>query len=201
MSTKKRYETIDLVMIPLFVALMAIGANIATYLVIGGVPITLQALFAILAGALLGSRLGATAMIVYLMVGLVGAPIFARFSGGFSTFVSPTFGFLLSFILVAYVTGKIIENSNKPTLSTFFIASFAGLFVTYALGTNYMYFAYKTIAAAPEGFTYGMAWTWMIAPGIKDLILTIFAAIISERVYKVVKKSRGAITTNSQVAS
>ncbi|MEB1807143.1 MAG: biotin transporter BioY [Bacillaceae bacterium] len=197
MSTTSKFKTKDLVMVPLFVALMAIGANVTSFLVIGGVPITLQAIFAIMAGALLGSKLGAIAMTVYMLVGLVGAPIFAQLKGGLATLVSPTFGFILSFILIAYVTGKIIEKASDASLKTFLIACYTGLAITYILGTNYMYFAYITIAQAPEGFTYGMAWAWMIAPLIKDLIVTAIGAIICERVYNATRKNARSLNVAS----
>ena len=76
---KTGLRTIDLTLAGMFVALMAVGANITSFvpfLVIGGVPITLQTFFAILAGAILGSRLGAITMAVYAFVGLAGAPVF-----------------------------------------------------------------------------------------------------------------------------
>src|SRR5690625_3816427 len=58
-------------------------------------------IFAVLAGIVLGSRLGAFSMFVYMMLGLVGAPIFAQFKGGTAVLFSPTIGFSLSFIIVA----------------------------------------------------------------------------------------------------
>lgn len=183
-GTKKlQFRTLDMVLVAVFVALMAIGANITSFLVIGGVPVTLQALFSILAGALLGSRLGALAMFIYLLVGLAGAPVFAQFTGGLAILVKPTFGFILCFILVAFLTGLIIEKGKEATIRTFFIACYVGLFVTYLLGTHYMYFAYGTIASMPEGFTYHMLWSWMIGPFIKDLIVTGIGAFIAYRVY------------------
>ena len=101
-------RTLQLVHIAMFAALMAIGANIASFLVIGGVPITLQTFFAILAGILLGSRIGAISMIVYAFIGLAGVPVFAKFSGGMDTLISPTFGFILSYIFAAFVVGLIV---------------------------------------------------------------------------------------------
>ena len=171
----------------MFVGLMAIGANITSFvpfMVVGGVPITLQTFFAILAGIILGSRLGAISMTVYALVGLVGVPIFARFGAGFSTIISPTFGFILSFILTAYVAGKIVEKNR--TLSAFVIASLIGLVINYVFGTNWMYFAYKFWAAAPEGFTYKMAWLWMVAPLPKDIILAVFAGMMGHRLERTV---------------
>ena len=154
----------------MFAALMMIGANItafAPFLVVGGVPITLQTFFAILAGLILGSRLGAISMTVYMFIGLAGAPVFARFSGGFGSIISPTFGFIVSFILVAYIAGKIVEKNGK--LSGYIIAALVGMSVNYLIGTNWMYFAYKFWAAAPDAFTYKVAWIWMIPPLPKDI--------------------------------
>ncbi|MGG1687061.1 biotin transporter BioY [Pseudalkalibacillus sp. NRS-1564] len=185
----RKMKTIDLVYAGMFAALMAVGANIAQFLVVGGVPITLQTFFAILAGLLLGSRLGAISLSVYAFVGLAGAPVFAQFTGGPAVLFKPTFGFILSYILVAYVAGKIVESKSKPTMRTFMIASFTGFILNYVLGTNYMYYAYKFWAEAPEGFTYGMAWMWMVAPLPKDVILSIVAALISPRIYSAVTKT------------
>lgn len=180
-----KLRPIDLTLTGLFVALMAVGANITSFvpfMVVGGVPITLQTFFAILAGAILGSRLGSIAMIVYLLVGLVGAPVFSRFGGGPSTIFSPTFGFIVSFIFTAYVVGKIVEK--KKSVLAFCIASLIGMAVNYLFGTNWMYFAYKLWAAAPDGFTYKMAWLWMVVPLPKDIILAVFAGIMAHRLEK-----------------
>ena len=109
----RKLKTIDLTLASMFVALMAVGANITSiipFMVVGGVPITLQTFFGILAGLILGSRLGTITTTVYAFVGLVGVPVFAQFSGGVGALIKPTFGFILSFILAAYVTGKIVEK-------------------------------------------------------------------------------------------
>ncbi|RSD24859.1 biotin transporter BioY [Mesobacillus subterraneus] len=182
-----KLKALDLTLASMFVGLMAIGANITSFvpfMVVGGVPITLQTFFAILAGIILGSRLGAISMTVYALVGLVGVPVFAKFGAGLSSFVSPTFGFILSFILAAYVVGKIVEKNR--TLSAFIIASLTGLVINYVFGTNWMYFAYKFWAAAPEGFTYQMAWLWMVVPLPKDIILAVFAGMMGHRLEKTV---------------
>src|SRR5699024_12769673 len=89
----------------MFVALTAIGANITSivpFLVGGGVPITLQTFFAVLAGVVLGSRVAAFSMFVYMMLVLVGAPVFAQFKGGMGMLLSPKFGFILSLLLVVF---------------------------------------------------------------------------------------------------
>ncbi|WKA55736.1 biotin transporter BioY [Planococcus shixiaomingii] len=179
-------RTLQLVQIAMFAALMAIGANLTAYLVIGGVPITLQTFFAILAGILLGSRLGAISMIVYALIGLAGMPVFAEFSGGMDTLISPTFGFIVSFVFVAFITGAIVERFSSK--KGFIVAALAGLTVNYLIGTNWMYAAYKVWFAAPAGFTYKMAWAWMAVPLPKDLILAVLAGIFSFRLKPLIQK-------------
>lgn len=171
----------------MFVALMAVGANITSifpFLVIGGVPITLQTFFAILAGLVLGSRLGVITTTVYAFIGLVGIPVFAQFSGGIGALIKPTFGFILSFILVAYIAGKIVEKNTN--VSAFITAALIGMTLNYVIGTNWMYFSYKLWADSPEGFTYSMAWMWMMVPLPKDIILAICAGLMAHRLEKTV---------------
>lgn len=191
-KTKSGMSALSLVYSGMFAALMMIGANItafAPFLTVGGVPITLQTFFAILAGLILGSRLGAISMTVYMFLGLAGAPVFAKFSGGFGSIISPTFGFIVSFIFLAYVVGKIVEKNGS--LRSYIVAALVGFVINYAIGTNWMYFAYKLWAAAPDAFTYKVAWLWMVPPLPKDIILSVLAGIFGHRMYKVLKVRRG----------
>lgn len=187
MSHLRSIRTYHLVLVAMFAALMAIGANVTAFLVIGGVPVTLQAFFAILAGALLGRRLGALSIIIYIFIGLVGFPVFAQFKGGLGQLLSPTFGFLLSFIVIAYLTGYIIEKRKEKNLQTFIIASFTSLIVTYVIGTIYMYYAYQFLASL-DSVPFGVVASWMIAPFIKDFIFTIVASVLGKRMYHLLKK-------------
>jgi biotin transport system substrate-specific component len=190
-KTKSGMSALSLVYSGMFAALMMIGANItafAPFLTMGGVPITLQTFFAILAGLILGSRLGAISMTVYMFVGLAGAPVFAKFSGGFSSIISPTFGFIISFIFVAYIVGKIVEKNGH--LNSYIFAALVGCTINYLFGTNWMYFAYKLWAAAPDAFTYKIAWLWMVPPLPKDIFLSVLAGIFGHRMYKVLKVRR-----------
>jgi biotin transport system substrate-specific component len=187
-----KLRTTDLTAAAMFVALMAVGANItsiAPFMVVGGVPITLQTFFAILAGVVLGSRLGAIAMMVYAFVGLVGVPVFAQFGGGFGMFLKPSFGFIVSFIFTAFVTGYIIEKM-KNTVGVFAFAALVGMAINYLFGTNWMYAAYKIWAAAPDGFTYKMAWLWMVVPLPKDIILAVLAGVMGLRIKRTLSKSQ-----------
>ncbi|WP_138419578.1 biotin transporter BioY [Aquibacillus sediminis] len=189
-----KLSTRDITLSGMFAALMAIGANITSFIVIGSVPITLTTFFSILAGLLLGSRLGAISMTVYALVGLAGAPVFSQFSGGLSALVSPTFGFIISYILVAYVVGKIVEwNASNHW---FIIAALVGFVINYTFGTNWLYVAYKYLAST-DAISYNVAWAWMAAPLPKDIILSTFAGILAPRLYKSINKNATIATDNS----
>ncbi len=190
-----KLRAIDLTLSAVFVALMAVGANVTSLLVIGGVPITLQTFFGILAGLILGSRLGAISMVAYTCIGLVGVPIFSKFQGGPGALISPTFGFILSYILVAYVVGKMVEASSSK--NRFVIAALVGMVINYVIGTNWMYAAMKLWAAAPEAFSYGVAWAWMAVPLPKDIVLSVVAGVVAPRLYKNIQKSTGSLKQKS----
>ncbi|WP_010676408.1 biotin transporter BioY [Bacillus timonensis] len=189
--SKPRIRAIEITYVGMFAALMAIGANItsmAPFLQIAGVPLTMQTFFAVLAGLLLGSRLGAVSMTVYMLIGIAGAPVFSGFEAGIAPIIGSTGGFILSFIATAYFSGKVVEHAKgNPTLKTFILAAFVGLFMNYFIGTNYMYFALNFWLEVKMG--YGAAWGVMAWFIIKDLAFTIFAAIISPRVYRAVTKN------------
>lgn len=188
LNQKRSFNTLSIAYVGLFVALMAIGANLTSMITLGSIPLTLQTFFAIMAGALLGSRLGAVSMIIYLIVGLIGVPVFAQFHSGPATVFSPTFGFIISFILTAYATGKIIESAKKPGMPRFFIACFTGLILNYFIGTTLMYFALKYWVAGANALTYSKAWIVMLPFLPKDIFFTIVAAIIAPRIYRSVRK-------------
>ncbi|KUK16848.1 biotin transporter BioY, partial [Thermococcus sibiricus] len=97
----------------LFAALTAVGAQIAIPL--GTVPITLQVLFVLLSGLILGAKLGFLSQIVYLFMGAIGLPVFANFSGGLAYIYGPTGGYLISFPLAAFLAGLVSEKRKRIT--------------------------------------------------------------------------------------
>ena len=99
-----------MVLASLMAALTAVGAYI--HVPIGPVPIVLSTLFVLLTGLLLGSRWGLASMGLYLLVGAIGIPVFAGGRGGLAHFFGPTGGYLLGYILSAWVTGLISEHSR-----------------------------------------------------------------------------------------
>jgi len=117
----------------MFAALTAVGAFIA--IPIGPVPITMQTLFVHLSGALLGSRLGALSQFIYVLVGVIGLPVFAGGAGGLGVLLGPTGGYLIGFIVGGgYLTGRLVEMRKKPGFLWIAISCVAGLVVIYILG-------------------------------------------------------------------
>ncbi len=92
----------------LFAALMAAGAYMA--IPIGPVPIVLQNMFVFLSGLLLGSRWGLASVAVYLLAGIVGLPVFAGGTGGIGRIFGPTGGFLLGYLPVVFLVGRMAER-------------------------------------------------------------------------------------------
>ena len=116
-------KTLMLVLTALFAALTAVGAFFKIPFALAA--ISLQFLFTAMAGILLGAGYGALSQLVYVLIGLVGVPIFAL-----------TFGFLLGLIPSAFVIGKL---AKRPlTFWRTALAMLAGLAVLYAVGVPYL---------------------------------------------------------------
>ena len=126
-------KTRSLILTALFAALTAVGAFLKIPFPLSA--ITLQFFFTAMAGTLLGKKYGALSQAVYVLLGLVGVPIFAL-GGGFSYVFQPTFGFLLGLIPSAWVIGSL---ARRPlTFWRSVVAMLAGLAVLYAIGVPYM---------------------------------------------------------------
>jgi len=127
-------STRGMIYVSMFGALTAIGALISIPL--QPVPVTLQTLFLYLAGSLLGGRLGALSQIIYVILGVIGLPVFSGGKAGLGVFMGPTGGYLLGFIAGAFVTGKIAEAREKPGLVWIVLAMLVGTAVVYTLGVT-----------------------------------------------------------------
>ena len=124
-----------MVMASLMAALTAVGAYI--HVPIGPVPIVLSTLFVLLSGLLLGSRWGAGSILLYLLVGAIGLPVFSGGRGGFAHFFGPTGGYLLGYVLSAWITGLISER--RPGLMVLEIFSvIVGSFAIYVIGVPWL---------------------------------------------------------------
>lgn len=131
-------RTRTLALTALFAALTAIGGFLKIPTPLSA--ITLQFLFTILAGVLLGPVWGAASQGVYVALGLIGLPVFTA-GGGLSYLLHPTCGFLFGMIAAAAVTGTVArpKAGALPSGTRIFWAGLAGLVVLYLIGLPYMY--------------------------------------------------------------
>lgn len=124
----------------MFGALTAIGAWVVVPL--WPVPITLQTLFTGLAGVLLGGYAGALSQIVYVLLGLIGLPVFAAGKAGLGTLFGPTGGYLIGFIAAAFIIGKMAESRRTRGLPGdilwLALALAVGDLIIYTLGTIWL---------------------------------------------------------------
>ncbi|MCR6111940.1 biotin transporter BioY [Bacillus sp. A301a_S52] len=183
MRSTSQFRINDLTKGAMFIALMAIGANLTAFITIGTVPLTFQTVIAILAGILLGKKLGALSIIGYIMVGLIGVPVFAGFTGGFQILASPTLGFLISFVAIAYVAGSVVETRAGQTATAYFKASLVGLLVNYFIGVPYLYF-HSSILLQLENIQFTTIAISMGPFFVKDFILVVFTASIAPKLKK-----------------
>lgn len=168
-----RSKTRDMILIALFAALTAIGGFLKIPTPV--VPFTLQVLFCAYAGAFLGSRNGMLSQLLYVLIGLAGIPIFTE-GGGFSYVFKPTFGYILGFILCAYIIGKITETAKEIKFTRIFVASLSGLASVYAIGVPYLYFMINRVAEAP--ITFSAAIKMGLVPFIvQDLIKCVIVTV------------------------
>ncbi|KKB34671.1 biotin transporter BioY [Bacillus thermotolerans] len=148
----------------IFAAIIGILAQVTIPLPL--VPITGQTLAVGLAATILGSKYGALSALLYMLLGAVGVPVFSGMSGGMGIIVGPTGGFIVSFIISAFVIGWYIE-ATKATVTHAFIANVIGMFINLFMGT-----AWLKVAASlswPEAFAAGFL-PFLIGGVIKALL-------------------------------
>ena len=119
-------------------AFVGLSAQIAIPLPFTPVPLTLQTFAVLLTGAALGSMRGALSMALYAVVGMVGVPWFAQGASGYS---APSFGYILGFIVAAFIVGRIAEHGATRSVARTAGLMIVGNLVIYAIGVTWLKFA------------------------------------------------------------
>jgi len=122
----------------LFAALIALLAQISIPLPFSPVPITGQTFGIFLVGSLLGGKWSAVSVLIYILLGAVGLPVFHQFQGGLHIIFGPTGGFLWGFVLGCYLLGKILEK--KITYGTMILGMFLCMSTYFTVGALYLAF-------------------------------------------------------------
>lgn len=172
----------ELLLIAMFAALTAVGAFIKIPTPI--CPITLQILFTTLAGVLLGGKNGATSVGIYVLLGLLGVPVFTG-GGGLHYILQPTFGFLIGFIIGAYVTGRICHG-GKPTMLRLTLGCMAGLIPAFLLGTVYNCIITCLYMNSEASMVTVIYHCFMPFPA--DFILCFFTAALGKRIIPILER-------------
>ncbi len=175
----------DITLAGLFAALTAVGAYIR--IPIPYVPFTLQFFFCAMAGLLLGSRLGMLSQIVYVAVGLCGVPVFTK-GGGPGYIFEPTFGYLIGFILCAFIIGKIVENYKEINFIKIYLTSLLGLMVIYLIGVPYMYMLYNFYLGGGKTVWWAIYWGFLTSIG-GDLILIFILTLLALKIMPILRKN------------
>ncbi len=140
----------------IFIALTAVGSKV--YIPHEPVPFTLQTLFVVLAGAFLGRRDGTIGMLLYLLLGAAGLPVFAGLEAGVSILFGVTAGYLFGFVLSAAAVGTLIELSDSFLWTVFSMT--AGFLIIFLCGTVWLnaFFIHDWRVSIAQGFLIFSFW-------------------------------------------
>ena len=186
---KKQSRVQDLVICALFSALIAIGAFLQITIPVQPMPMhfTLQYYFSILAGFLLGGKRGLLSVLIYLLIGLVGIPVFAS-GGGPAYLIRPTFGFLLGFAFNSGAIGYLCERWLPKKGWQYLIIATVGYTLYYLCGMIYFYVISNYVIDVPVGW--GLVFiNCFVITAVPDYLLCIFGALTAYKLLAIVRKN------------
>lgn len=165
----------------IFAALITIGAFIKIPVPV--IPFTLQYLFVLTAGLVLGARLGGLSVVVYIAAGLAGLPIFTS-GGGPAYIFTPTFGYLIGFATCAFTAGY-ISSKLKKSFKNYLTASVISLMVLHIIGIPYFYYITNHVLNTPMSLKTVILFCFVYTvPG--DLLLSVLAVKISLKLKEII---------------
>lgn len=171
----------DLTYIGIMVAFMAVCSWISIPTV---VPFTMQTFAVFLAVGVFGGRRGTMAVLVYILLGAVGMPVFAGFSGGIGSLVGLTGGYIAGFVLTALIMWGMERALGRKTI-VFWCSAVLGLMACYLFGTLWYLFLYAR-TAEPVGIMTVLGWC-VIPFIVPDLLKITLAAAMSKRLGKALR--------------
>lgn len=175
----KGFQTKDLAYVAVCAVLMAVCSWIS---IPAAVPFTLQTFAVFCSLGFLGGRRGTAAILVYLLLGALGVPVFAGFSGGIGILFGATGGYLLGFILMGLVYW-LGEQLSRGVRGVRIVSMILGLLLCYAFGTAWFMFVYARQSGA---IALGTALAWCVIPFLlPDLVKLALALQLSGRLRKV----------------
>ncbi len=155
-------------------ALLALAARVRVPLPFTPVPVTAQTFAVLVLAAALGARRGVQAVLLYLLWGALGLPVFSQ-GGGAAYLLGPTGGYLLGFVGMAAVVGRWAERT-PPTSLRFWAAFFVGEVVLYALGL-----AWLSVFVGPQRALALGLWPFLVPDALKGLAAAAVSAALYHR--------------------
>ena len=128
---QKSSKVYKMVMVAIMAAVICVLSPFS--IPIGPVPISFANLAILFALYLLGWKMGTCSLLVYIVIGMIGVPVFSGFTGGFAILLGPTGGYIVGYIPMAIISGLAIDKTDNKILQ--FLGMVLGLAVCYALGT------------------------------------------------------------------
>lgn len=173
-----RNKTHDMVFIAIFAVLMAICSWISIPM---AVPFTLQTFGVFIAVGILGGKNGTLSVLIYIILGAIGVPVFAGFQGGIGILAGSTGGYIIGFLFSALLMwGMEKFFGRKPVIQI--ISMVLGLIVCYAIGTVWFMVVYTNNSGAVG---LGTVLGWCVIPFIiPDLVKIALAFVLSRRLRK-----------------
>ena len=179
---KNSLTTRDIATIAMGVALIAVCSWISVPMTI---PFTMQTFAVCLVTALFGLHRGMWTVLCYILLGAVGAPVFAGFSGGFGVLLGTTGGYIVGFLFTALIVGLAVEKFGRslPVLITSMVI---GILVCYVFGTAWFMVVYAR-KTGPIGL--GTALGWCVIPYLlPDAVKIALASVLTGRLYPVLNR-------------
>ena len=181
---RRKLTTEDISYAALGIALMTVCSWLSIPLT---VPFTLQTFAVCLVSALLGTHLGLLSVGCYILLGLLGAPVFSGFRGGFAVLLGATGGYIIGFIFTALIVGLTAERFGRK-LPVLLISMAAGILVCYAFGTVWFMTVYAKSSGSVGLIT---ALGWCVFPYLlPDAAKIALAAFLTLRLYPILQKRR-----------
>ena len=193
-----KIETRDLTLIPLFTVLIIICGKITIPTIL--IPVTLQYFACLLTGILLGARRAFLAQALYLLIGLIGLPVFAA-GGGLGYVLQPSFGYLLGMLccstLIGWLTDRTDPDRSKLKVWQLVPITLAGWLVVYLFGLTYLLLIKNVYAGS------GKTFLWAIQVGMVPFLITdgIFSLLAATAGPRLRRMTRQYLTPEPATAS
>ncbi|MBI4939133.1 MAG: biotin transporter BioY [Actinobacteria bacterium] len=195
-----RSSTRDLALVAVFAAVIAaLGLAPPLYLFGGSVPVTAQTLGVMLAGSVLGARRGALAVVTFLVLTAVGLPLLSGGRGGPAVFVGPSVGFLLGWVLGAFVVGWVVERRLPGRVVPAQVAAanaLGGIGAVYLLGIPGM----VLVGGLTWSKAFAASLVFLPGDGVKVAVATVVTLAVLRGYPGVVPSRRAAVGAGTEAS-